>query len=80
MEKSITQLSKEYFKAADDMTSMIKKCTTQIHQEEKNGNYANLYFLKRKRQIFYSQKRDLIKTAYKLKNYYKKENGLLESA
>ncbi len=80
MEKTLAQMSVEYFNAASDVDSMIKKCTLQIHQEEKNGNGKKLYLLKRKRLILYSQKRDLITTAYKLKNYYKKENDLLESA
>ncbi len=80
MDKTLTQLSDDYFKAAQDMDSMIKKCTVEIHQEEKKGYSMKLCMLKRKRLIFYSQKRDLITTAYKLKNYYNKENDLLESA
>ena len=81
MEKTITDLIIDYFKAAADMDSLIKKCTSEIKEETKKGNSKKTYLLKRKRLIFYGQKRDLITTAYKLQNYYKrKEDELLESA
>lgn len=81
MEKTITDLSVDYFKAAADMDSLIKKCTLEIKEETRKGNARKTYFLKQKRLVFYSQKRELMTTAYKLQNYYKrKENELLESA
>ena len=49
MEKTITDLSIDYFKAAADMDSLIKKCTSEIKEETKKGNSKKTYLLKRKR-------------------------------
>ncbi len=78
MDKTITSLSADYFKAAENMDSLIKKCTADI--KKSRGNPKMIYFLERKRRIYYSQKRELTDIAYKLQNYYKKEESWLESA
>lgn len=73
MEKSLTQLSEDYFKAAEDINSLIVKYRTQLQQAYKAKNYLQTYELKRKLTIFYDQKRDILDTAYALKNYYKRD-------
>ena len=80
MERTITDLSVDYFKAAEDMEELIKKTTAGIKAAVENKETDKIYLLKQKRLIFYSQKRELLNTAYKLKNYYNKEEILLESA
>lgn len=70
MEKSLKDLSLDYYKAAEDMDSLIKKCTKELNEAYKKRDMKKAYFLKQKRLVFYSQKRDLITTAYKLQNYY----------
>lgn len=78
MDKTITQLSADYFEAADNMACLIKKCTDDIKNAK--GDLNKIYKLKQKRLIYYSQKRELTDIAYKLQNYYKKEESWLESA
>ncbi|MBR5262446.1 MAG: hypothetical protein IKV49_01365 [Clostridia bacterium] len=73
MEKSLTQLSEDYFKAAEDINSLIVKYRTQLQEAYKAKNYLQTYELKRKLTIFYDQKRDILDTAYALKNYYKRD-------
>lgn len=80
MERTITDLSVDYFKAAADMDCLIKKLTVKIKEATRNGETDKCYLLKQKRLIFYSQKRELLDTAYRLANYYKREETLLESA
>ncbi len=80
MERTITDLSVDYFKAAADMDCIIKKLTEKIKEATKNGDTDQNYLLRQKRLSFYAQKRELLEIAYKLENYYKKENDLLESA
>lgn len=80
MERTITDLSADYFKAAADMDCIIKKLTARIKEATDNGEKDKCYLLKQKRLIFYSQKREILDTAYTLANYYKKEETLLESA
>lgn len=80
MEKNITDLSVDYFNAAADMDYLIKKVTVRIKEASEKGESDRCYLLKQKRLIFYSQKRELLETAHALKNYYKKEETLLESA
>ncbi len=80
MERTITDLSVDYFKAAADMDCLIKKCTKEIKEATKCGELKKLYLLKQKRLVFYSQKRELLTTAYKLQNYYRREENWLESA
>lgn len=80
MERTITELSVDYFKAAENMDELIKKTTAGIKEAAENHETDKICQLKQKRLIFYSQKRELLNTAHKLKNYYNKEEDLLESA
>lgn len=80
MERTITDLSVDYFKAAENMEELIKKATANIKEATENNETDKIYLLKQKRLIFYSQKRELLDTAQKLKNYYNKEENILESA
>ncbi len=80
MERTITDLSVDYFKAAENMDALIKKTTANIREAIEKNETDKIYLLKQKRLIFYSQKRELLNTAHKLKNYYNKEEILLESA
>ncbi|MCQ2485119.1 MAG: hypothetical protein MJ168_07275 [Clostridia bacterium] len=75
MSKSLTQLSEEYFKAAEDIDALIKKYTEELHKAYDAKNYLKTYDLKRKLKIFYDQKRDVITTAYKLQHYYEDSEG-----
>lgn len=75
MSKSLTQLSEDYFKAAADIDSLIKKYTAELHKAYSAKNYLKTYELKRKLKIFYDQKRDVITTAYQLQNYYEDKEG-----
>ncbi len=70
MEKNLTQLSEEYFKAAEDIDCLIKKYTEELHRAYDAKNYLKTYDLKRKLKIYYDQKRDIITTAYQLQHYY----------
>ncbi len=80
MAKTLTDLSYEYFNAASDMDCLIKKCTEDIKAATKAKDTKKVYLLKQKRLVFYSQKRELLITAYKLQNYYKRKENCLESA
>ncbi len=80
MERTIADLSVDYFKAAEDMDYLIKKTTVKIKEAVEKNETDKIYQLKQKRLVFYSQKRELLDTAYMLENYYKKEENLLESA
>ncbi len=73
MEKSLTQLSEDYFKAAEDINSLIVKYRHLLNEAYKAKNYLQTYELKRKLTIFYDQKRDILDTAYALKNYYNRD-------
>lgn len=75
MEKSLTQLSEEYFRAAEDIDHLIKKHTEELRKAYDAKNYLKTYDLKRKLKIYYDQKRDTITTAYQLQHYYDKDNG-----
>ena len=75
MEKSLTQLSEEYFRAAEDIDRLIKKHTEELRKAYDAKNYLKTYDLKRKLKIYYDQKRDTITTAYQLQHYYDKDNG-----
>lgn len=70
MEKSLTDLSEEYFKAAEDIDALIKKYTKLLNDAYAAKNYLKTYELKRRLKIFYDQKRDIMTTAYELKHYY----------
>ena len=41
------------------------------------NNYLKTYEIKRKLTIFYDQKRDILATAYALKNYYEKDRRMV---
>ncbi len=73
MGKTLTELSLEYFDAAKNMDILIKKCSHDLKEASKKRDYKKCLLLKQKRLVFYSQKRDLMETAYKLQNYYRKE-------
>lgn len=70
MEKTLTELSEDYFKAAEDIDAIIKKYTKMLNEAYAAKNYLKTYELKRKLKIFYDQKKDIMITAYQLKNYY----------
>lgn len=74
MDRPITELSVDYFKAAQDMDYLIKKCTREIKEATQKRDFRRSYQLKQKRLVFYGQKRDLMVTAYQLQNYYRKES------
>ncbi|MBR3836005.1 MAG: hypothetical protein IKJ69_04360 [Clostridia bacterium] len=73
MERSLTDLSEEYFKAAEDIGSLIEKYRKKLQEAYKARDYLRTYEIKRKLTIFYDQKRDILDTAYTLKNYYEKD-------
>lgn len=73
MDKTLTQLGLEYLDAAHKMDCLIKKCSLELKDATKKRDYKKCLLLKQKRLVFYSQKRDLMETAYKLQNYYRRE-------
>ena len=75
MDKTLTQLGLEYLDAAQKMDCLIKKCSHDLKEASKKRDYKKCLLLKQKRLVFYSQKRDLMETAYKLQNYYRKEES-----
>ena len=80
MEKSLTQLSEDYFKAAEDINSLIVKYRKQLNEAYRAKNYLKTYDIKHKLTVFYDQKRELLSTAYTLKNYYVKDKTEAMSA
>ncbi len=79
MEKSLTQLSEDYFKAAEDINSLIIKYRQLLNEAYNSNNYLKTYELKRKLTVFYDQKRDILDTAYALKNYYKRSEEVMSA-
>lgn len=77
MERSLTELSEEYFKAAEDINSLIIKYRKQLNEAYNSNNYLKTYEIKRKLTVFYDQKRDILDTAYALKNYYEKDRRMV---
>lgn len=75
MQTTLAQMSEEYFDAAKEMDALIEKYTKQLKQAYKSKNYLKTYELKRKIAVFYDQKKDIMITAYTLKNYYNKEDN-----
>ncbi len=73
MERSLTELSEDYFKAAEDIACLIAKYRKKLQEAYKSRDYLRTYEIKRKLTIFYDQKRDILDTAYTLKNYYEKD-------
>ncbi|MBQ7595663.1 MAG: hypothetical protein IJU45_03245 [Clostridia bacterium] len=78
MDRPITDLCYDYFDAAAKMDFLIKKCTKELKEATKAHQYKKCYYLKRKRIVYYSQKRELMETAYRLQNYYRKEDAKIE--
>lgn len=79
MEKSLTQLSEDYFKAAEDINSLIIKYRRLLNEAYDSNDYLKTYELKRKLTVFYDQKRDILDTAYALKNYYKRSEEVMSA-
>ena len=79
MERSLTDLSEEYFKAAEDIGSLIEKYRKKLQEAYKARDYLRTYEIKRKLTIFYDQKRDILDTAYALKNYYKRSEEVMSA-
>ena len=79
MEKSLTQLSEDYFKAAEDINCLIVKYRQLLNEAYQSNNFLKTYELKRKLTVFYDQKRDILDTAYALKNYYKKDAEVMSA-
>ncbi|MBO5420709.1 MAG: hypothetical protein J6A67_02045 [Clostridia bacterium] len=77
MEKSLIELSEDYFKAAEDINCLIVKYRKQLNEAYMANNYLRTYEIKRKLSIFYDQKRDILDTAYALKNYYEKDRKMV---
>ncbi len=80
MERSLTQLSEDYFKAAEDINCLIAKYRKMLNDAYAAKNYLQTYEIKRKLTVFYDQKRDILATAYALKNYYDKDKRQVLSA
>jgi uncharacterized protein YeaO (DUF488 family) len=70
MQKSLKQLSEEYFKAANDLEIIIEKYRKQLNEAYRSRNYLKTYEIKRKLTVFYDQKNEALTTAHQLKNYY----------
>ncbi len=70
---TLIQLGDQYIETAASLDELILKYTKLLKAEYKRHNYLKVYEIKRKLAIFYDQKRDVMTTAYKLKNYYEKE-------
>ena len=79
MEKSLTQLSEDYFKAAEDINCLIVKYRRLLNEAYDSKNYLKTYELKRKLTVFYDQKRDILDTAYALKNYYRRDTEVVSA-
>lgn len=78
MDRPITDLCYDYFDAAAKMDYLIKKCTKELKEATRNHQPRKCYYLKQKRLAFYSQKRELMDTALRLQNYYRKEDVNIE--
>jgi hypothetical protein len=79
MERTLTQLSEDYFKAAEDINYLIVKYRRLLNEAYNSNNYLKTYEIKRKLTIFYDQKRDILDTAYALKNYYKRDEEVMSA-
>ncbi|MBQ5592311.1 MAG: hypothetical protein IIU80_05145 [Clostridia bacterium] len=79
MERTLTQLSEDYFKAAEDINCLIVKYRRLLNEAYNSNNYLKTYEIKRKLTIFYDQKRDILDTAYALKNYYKRDEEVMSA-
>lgn len=70
MQKTLTQMSEDYFQAAKDLDEIIAANRMKLKEAYTQKNYLKVYDLKRKLKAFYDQRRDIMTIAYKLKNYY----------
>ena len=77
MERDLTELSKDYFKAAEDISCLIAKYRKLLNEAYEANNHLKTYEIKRKLTIFYDQKRDVVETAYALLNYYDKNRRMV---
>lgn len=73
MVKTLEQLGLEYYENAQYTDYLIQKCNREIREAIKKRDFKKSLILKQKRLMLYSQKRDLMETAYKLQNYYKRK-------
>lgn len=80
MQKSLIDLSEEYFTNAKNMDALINNCSKKLNEAKIKHNYKKCYLLKRKLAVFYDQRREMISTAYKLKNYYKTPEEISQEA
>ncbi|MBR6531685.1 MAG: hypothetical protein IKT61_04220 [Clostridia bacterium] len=79
MERSLEQLSEDYFKAAEDIAALIAKYRRQLKEAYDSKDYLKTYEIKRKLTVFYDQKSDILETAYALKNYYRRDCEVLSA-
>ena len=79
MEKTLTQLSEDYFKAAEDINSLIIKYRRLLNEAYDSNDYLKTYELKRKLTVFYDQKRDILDTAYALTNHHKRSEEVMSA-
>ncbi|MBP9989631.1 MAG: hypothetical protein KBT46_09080 [Ruminococcus sp.] len=70
---TLSQLADEYFETAKELDNKIAKYKKILKEEYRRKNYLKVYDIKRKLMIYYDQKRDVMTTAYKLKNYYEND-------
>ncbi|MBP3442978.1 MAG: hypothetical protein J6L62_09275 [Clostridia bacterium] len=77
MERNLTELSEDYFKAAEDLNYLITKYRKELNEAYAANNHLKTYEIKRKLTVFYDQKRDVLATAYALQNYYDKSRRMV---
>lgn len=77
MERNLTELSEDYFKAAEDLSLLIAKNRRLLDEAYATNNHLKTYEIKRKLTVFYDQKRDALATAYALQNYYDKSRRVV---
>lgn len=73
-EKSLTELGREYEKAARLQQFFIDKCKADIKRAKELGDSFAAMELRSNLNEFYRIKNELSETAELLKNYYKGEN------
>ena len=70
MEKSLTELSEEYFEAAEYLTKLIGKYTKLLNAAYSSNDFLKTYEIKRKLKILYDERGETLETAHLLKHYY----------
>jgi hypothetical protein len=68
MDKSLIELSKEYEKSADILSGRIRERNGKLKFTKPGSTAESL--LRAELSILYAERRDAVKTAYRLKNYY----------